>query len=219
MDLVAETAALAGVGGGSRADPPMRSRGRIHANGFLKLILVAADEWSVPGLAGHKLVMHVWDESTAGRSENVHDHRWSFWSTLVCGRLRWESYSLSGDPSAEPSHIEFEYRSPGDADRYAMLPKRRVPLECDFMFTAPAGATFRMSENELHRVTRADTDISATLFLQGAPVRDTTRVYMPVSVGPHEREGSFSTVAVEEKASLLSSDSLRRLLEGVLEGC
>ncbi len=55
-----------------------------HGNGFLKVVLAAENGW--------KLRLHVWFPNTPCE-ENIHDHRWSFASTVLCGHLLSETFT------------------------------------------------------------------------------------------------------------------------------
>ncbi|MFC4048546.1 hypothetical protein ACFOY4_02520 [Actinomadura syzygii] len=157
-DLVAEISALL-ERKGPEADDLVGRRARIHANGFLKMVLAGADEWTSPELDGHKLVLH------AG---------------------------------------------------YEVQPRRRAVLDRGFVATMSAGTVFHLNETELHRVTRAGPDISATLFLQGPPVRPSTNVYMPIL---DERTASVMTgrkETIEEKVRYLSASAVCRLVKDLL---
>jgi hypothetical protein len=61
-----------------------------HGNGFLKVVLAAQDGW--------KLRLHVWFDNTPCE-ENIHDHRWGFASTVLCGQLLSETFvdDVDGD--------------------------------------------------------------------------------------------------------------------------
>lgn len=61
-----------------------------HGNGFLKVVLAAQDGW--------KLRLHVWFDNTPCE-ENIHDHRWGFASTVLCGQLLSETFDddIDGD--------------------------------------------------------------------------------------------------------------------------
>ncbi|MGI5420334.1 hypothetical protein [Actinomadura luteofluorescens] len=216
LDLVAEVSKAMDAGD-PRVSTLVERRARIHANGFLKFVLVAADEWPSSDLTGHKLVLHAWHDSTDGGRENVHDHRWPFWSTLMCGRLLWESYSLSTWRKAAPTHVACEYRSPGEAASYEMLPRGPAVLDRGFTATMTAGTVFHLSETELHRVARAGPDLSATLFLQGPPVRAATNVYIPVSGERSRPETAMRKGTIKEEVDHLPADRVRRLIEDLLD--
>ncbi|SNR25165.1 hypothetical protein [Actinomadura mexicana] len=216
FDLVAEVAKTLDTGD-QRAAALVERRARIHANGFLKFVLVASDEWSSRELTGHKLVLHAWHDSTAGGGENVHDHRWSFWSTLLCGRLRWESYSHSTRTGAAPTHVACEYRSPGEAAAYEMLPRGPAALDCGFTTTMSAGTTVHLSETELHKVARAGPGLAATLFLQGPPVRSATNVYIPVSGERTRPETILRKGKIKERVEHLPADRVRQLIKDLLD--
>ena len=178
-------------------------RARLHDNGFLKLILVDEDEWENPQFAGYKLVLHVWDNLTQTTNyENVHNHRWPFWSMLVCGQLNWQHYCVSNSSEAEVSHIEYEYQSPGRSEHYTLTHKGPVTLELRMAAIVTAGTSLAMTDIELHRTTRIADTVAATVFLQGRQSRPSTNVYMPI--------GSDSAI-LENRRSATQSVEVRRV--------
>lgn len=159
-----------------------QSRARLHDNGFLKLVLVDEDEWANPELAGFKLVLHVWDDLTeTGLYENVHNHRWPFWSVLVCGQLNWEHYCVSDTANTEISHSAYIYRSPGHGSSYTLTPQGGIALDLRMKAVVSPGTCLAMSDTELHRVTRVGEATAATVFLQGPQSRLSTNVYTEVT--------------------------------------
>ena len=61
-----------------------------HGNGFLKVVLASQHGW--------KLRLHIWFPNTPCE-ENIHDHRWGFASTVLCGQLLSEAFvdDVKGD--------------------------------------------------------------------------------------------------------------------------
>lgn len=71
-----------------------------HGNGFLKVVLAAENGW--------KLRLHVWFPNTPCE-ENIHDHRWSFASTVLCGHLLSETFV--DDRQGDITGCEFLYHA------------------------------------------------------------------------------------------------------------
>lgn len=163
-------------------DPGLRRwypRARLHDNGFLKVVVVDQHEWSNSQFAGCKLVMHIWDNTTeTGRYENVHNHRWPFWSMLLCGQLVWEHYSISQSNSSLATHFEYEYESPEREKVYRLVPKQPAALDLRMRATVTSGTCLTMTDSELHRVQRSGDATAATLILQGRKSKPTTNVYV-----------------------------------------
>ncbi|MBB5852967.1 hypothetical protein HDA45_003054 [Amycolatopsis umgeniensis] len=187
-------------------------RARIHDNGFLKLLAVNGDEWEDDSLNGYRLVLHIWDTSIDAASvENVHNHRWPFWSTSVCGRLGWEHYTVSSESGPDPTHWRFRYASPGSADSYSMISVGPAVLARSFKAAVERGTSIAMECHELHRVQRLGSSPAATIVLQGRPIREETDVFANYD-GIDEREEPLKKIAVKlqtcspaETATLLDS--------------
>lgn len=166
-------------------------RARFHDNGFLKVLLVDVDEWPEREFLGCRLVLHIWDESSAtGQPENVHNHRWPFWSVLLTGALTWEHYEERYAAGGEEAYQRFAYGSPGTGASYSMAPSGCVNLTRRFSATVTAGSTVAMDPDELHRVARHGQAAAATLLLQGRPCRDRTSVYVPREAATRLNAGS-----------------------------
>lgn len=212
LELLEQVSAVVRRGGNNK----WIDRARLHDNGFLKLILVDEDEWEDPQFAGYKLVLHVWDDLTQTRTyENVHNHRWPFWSMLVCGRLSWQHYCLSSSSEAKMSHIEYEYQSPGRSEHYTLTHKGPVTLEPRMAAIVTAGTSLAMTDMELHRTTRTADALAATVFLQGRESRRSTNVYMPIesdSAILKKRRSAMQNIEVR-RASI---ELLSLLLDGVV---
>lgn len=69
-----------------------------RGNGFLKVVLAAQQSW--------KLRLHAWFPNTPCE-ENIHNHRWSFASTVLCGSLFSETFV--DDPAGKIAGKEYLY--------------------------------------------------------------------------------------------------------------
>jgi hypothetical protein len=178
IDLLVATA------GNETLQHELQRRSWVHSNGFLKTVLVDIDEWERSELRGHKLVLHTWDHRLADDvDEEIHDHRWPFWSLLLVGQLRWEHYSLLDLPGPDVKQIpctQYEYRSPGASDHYQMTLSGAANLMLRFSAVVGPETSLAMTEDELHRVSRVS-DHALTLVLQGVAVKQSTRVFVPGS--------------------------------------
>jgi hypothetical protein len=157
---------------------PMRTI--IHENGFFKTVLVDIDEWPEDRFRGRKLVLHVWS-SDAGRGakEEIHNHRWSFWSVLLCGRLEWQHYDVEAERSGGSPYVEYDCGSPAGRDHFLLVRRRDTRLARRFRAIVTPGTLLHMSPSEVHRVRWIGTETAATLVLQERPARQVSNVYLP----------------------------------------
>ena len=152
------------------ADPePVAARSYRHALGFDKIILVSA--WPLGALR-----LHVWWPGQQRAREHVHDHRFTFSSVVLTGRLRTSLYQLAED--GEPTEL---YRETSDmADRRWRFehagPRRLARV---LVADQPAGTAYTMSPPLLHRI-EASPLLTATLFLE----TESTRNWSSVCVDP-----------------------------------
>jgi hypothetical protein len=166
-----------------------------HANGFDKFVLASS-----PG--GPSVKMDVWwPEDTRGQ-EDVHNHRYSFSSRLLTGELSIEHYELRDD-GMPMNHFDIEIVS-RRTDRLNDRGQERV--EKRFEASIPAGTTYWLHHQQLHRVVAAPGVLSATLVCQDANARDTSDIFRPVGSARPERRYNAPFEPAELK------DRLNRLL-------
>jgi hypothetical protein len=180
--VLRELAAPAAVGGllrallDERSDvAPLAAASYAHPNGFDKLVLRTAP-------TGHKLVLHAWwprptpADADAG---HIHDHRWSFATAVLAGGYRYVEFE-EAPPDADASDLQVfkhVYASPGGARGYEIWPEGRRGLRRLRSGALRRGDVYPLDASVLHLVEIDDGEPTVTLFLQGAPVRRSTRVF------------------------------------------
>ncbi len=154
-----------------------------HWNGFTKILLIDVSEWPSTLYAGRKLVLHVWNAADqAINIENIHNHRWTFESVLLAGRLRWEHY-ITIDTASEHSsrYVCYRYTSPSKngGGRYTLQRIGYTNLQENFRAEVEAGSIARLHPEQLHRVVQTSTkDAAITLCLQHLPCRTHSDVFL-----------------------------------------
>lgn len=139
-----------------------------HGNGFLKVVLIDR---------GYKLRLHVW---FAGQSceENIHDHRWSFASTILTGTLTseiWQDVDAHRN-SAELSTHEYVYHA-ATADQPAYKTDLGLcHLRREAVVQQSAGAAYVMPELRLHRIINNGDRLVATMMCTAPTGQGTTRL-------------------------------------------
>lgn len=178
-------------------------RSHVHNNGFLKLSL-----WRDPATQA-TIRLHVWRPGEDAGTPSVHDHRWSFASVVLAGRLSFSNFDL-----VEDSRGGWISHRVTDADAEGTKQQRRgerceLRRTCDYDLTA--GGTHWVSHEQLHRTPPPST-FAATLVLTGPPQRRFSRVVTPLgSPAP----GAGDTVA---SARTLDPQEVERAIRDVIGG-
>ena len=136
-----------------------------HANGFLKVVLLDR---------GYKLRLHVWFPGSACE-ENIHDHRWSFASTILAGGLVSEIWADTTDPQAQ-QFPEFLYHAatPTQPSHKEFMGESLLTRVCTR--SQPSGSAYVLEEQTLHRIINPGTSLVATLMCTAPTGQGTTRL-------------------------------------------
>jgi hypothetical protein len=143
-----------------------------HVNHFDKIVLVDSEHQS-----DYRLTFHLWNPPYTEEELNeelIHDHRFSFWSTVVTGTLRSESFSRA------EGGLNFR--------QYEYVPERRTRmnfyefvgeavLRSDGATEKPAGTSYYLSYEKIHRVQLPHTAMTCTLVLRGPRERSHSNVF------------------------------------------
>jgi hypothetical protein len=139
-----------------------------HYNGFDKVVLLNSSSPS------YKLRLHVWWQSRYHISENAHNHRWNFATKLVKGSYQYEQY-VRGEKAGGLFH--YQYSSPEGASSYSMRFIDNQSLQPIFKGTISEGSSYVLNHEVIHRVSRLNDEVVATLMLQGPLMKSSTDVY------------------------------------------
>jgi hypothetical protein len=143
-----------------------------HVNHFDKIVLVDSERD-----ADYRLTLHLWNPPYTEQELNeelIHDHRFSFWSTVLTGTLRSESFSRRGGGR--------RYR------QYQYVPERRTStnfyefvgeatLRSSGITEKPAGSAYYLAYETIHRVQLPLEDMTCTLVLRGPRERRHSNVF------------------------------------------
>lgn len=145
---------------------------RRHGNGFIQAPL-----WD-----RHSL--HVWDVSLPQAQKvdaSIHDHRWSFQSTVLYGRLRNRRYTLSGHPYEKPGRFRIWV-----VDRNNEHLERTI-VTTDLVYEGSEdispGGSYGMAAGEFHE-SQALTPTVLTLFKKGPATDSRPRALCPNGIDP-----------------------------------
>lgn len=112
-----------------------------HGNGFLKVVLAAHDGW--------KLRLHIWFPG-APCEENIHDHRWSFASTILCGELLSETFV--DDASGPVVGQEYLYHARHGNEDSRKVAASQFRLRSQGRLMRRTGDAYFLPESVLHRI-------------------------------------------------------------------
>ena len=140
-----------------------------HCNGFDKIVLAA------PSGSLLKLVLHVWPKGDLDTSDNIHNHRWDFSSVVICGALRLELY----EPDARGQNYSvMRYRPMAGAGHFELSPGGTTTVSVRSAITMTVGSTYSWACDCLHRAWGLPGQVTATLIVQGPPMRNDTVVLL-----------------------------------------
>ncbi|SOD84169.1 hypothetical protein SAMN06272765_1545 [Streptomyces sp. Ag109_G2-15] len=166
-ELITELAS----GAGETAACASRSYG--HVLGFQKLLLI--DDGP-----GQKLRAHVWQpiSDSAGREQDIHNHRSPIASCVVRGRLSMELYEPSADGGIDIAAYQ-ESLSVRDAD-WMLAPRGPARLRLAHTAHYARGASYALAAHTLHRAWCGAAEGAVTLLLEtGSERLAHTDVYSP----------------------------------------
>jgi hypothetical protein len=146
-----------------------------HTNHFDKIVLVDSDD-----LFGYRLTLHLWDppySEADATDEQIHDHRFSFWSHVLAGTLTSQNYVRSGAGNAynEYRYIPQKqfvstvgnfYQHIGNAKLDEIAPSR-----------LGAGASYHLFYQRIHRIVLPRRTTTCTLVLRGCRERNHASVF------------------------------------------
>jgi hypothetical protein len=183
-----------------RSDPDIvascAARSFRHPLGFDKIMLIE----QAPLFT---LRVHVWRPSSEIRMDHIHNHRFSFVTTIVRGGYDMELFELnaSGDPA-----IEYEECLSG-VGQWSLRPVREERLKALTTIQLRQDSAYSLDSSAFHRITVNPGNPCMTLFLQLTPVESTTRVFA--------RPGEFTPTTTSKQT--LDSEVYRHELETVLD--
>lgn len=137
-----------------------------HANGFDKLVLASTPQ-------GHTIKMDVWWPEDPRGQEDIHNHRYDFSSHVIVGALFMEHYEIH-KTGAVMDHLQVELVG-GRRDHLRRVGQRTV--EQRFGIQLPAGGTYSLHHDQLHRITAAPGVLTATLVFQDRNARAVSDVF------------------------------------------
>ncbi|MGQ0777082.1 MAG: hypothetical protein ACT4NY_22150 [Pseudonocardiales bacterium] len=151
-----------------------------HALGFDKFVLVSQQPL-------FQVRLHVWSPDHRYGVEHVHNHRFSFVSTVLTGELDVEIHRLD---TSRRDMVRFdEFSDPGSL-AWRLHEVGPVGTKLELAMTLSTGSSYYLDSDVLHRVAAAPGKLISTLFIETAATRASTTVLIPdVTVPPPKVQG------------------------------
>jgi hypothetical protein len=178
-----------------------------HVNHFDKIVLIDSDNEQ-----SYRLTLHLWNppySETELQDELIHDHRFSFWSTVLTGDLVSENFNRS-----EKGNVYRQYRYIPEVVTHnfyefvgeAMLAKTQPSQRT-------AGETYYLWYESIHRVILPQTSRVCTMVLRGPRQRNHSNVYNTTYPRENTRTANvvFSESQTETKLAWLLDAVVKRL--------
>ena len=182
-------------------------RSYLHPNGFLKVVLIS------PSTVPFELRLHQWhsgepsDLSPAPWQKPIHEHGWSFASTILTGALAFQVYEPD-DQGAE--YVAYLYQRPSSHLEFSLQPRGLERLVVTETGTHYAGSAYCFERGRLHRTWCVGSQPCTSLVLQGRVICRETRVYHSTRMPESSAAGKRRPVALDEAAVRVA---IRRVLE------
>jgi len=201
LQILSHPNILAGLLNSAVSDPDWFSQiqkaSYYHRNGFDKLVLLEGENF--------KLRLHHFRPGCGILpSENVHDHRWPFASSVIAGRLRMRL--LEPQPNGELPVFEYRYHSDKSSGTYQCVPIGFCGLVQTDYIIYETGTHYFMPTTILHQIVYQTGEEALTLVLTGKPERNTCRLYSMGMMQEEEMEiESYTTHELSKKLRTIAN--------------
>jgi hypothetical protein len=138
-----------------------------HENGFHKIVLASGSYF--------KLRLHHFGSGVKIPMENVHDHRWTFASSILVGSLKMDLFEVHEREGEQLIH--YRYDSNKSSGRYQTTCLGRKFIRKTETRSFDAGEQYLMLPTDLHRIINQPGEESVTLILTGNPKGQTCNLY------------------------------------------
>lgn len=200
MSSLAEPGRLAGLLRSIQTSPQRTSecaaRSYLHPLGFRKLLLI--DESPL-----FELRIHYWQPSDVTSMDHVHDHRFGFISSVICGG--YDMLLFQADDDGTPMREYREAAYPGTGWQLERQGTTRLRLLTNVRLRP--GASYALAPGALHRVAVPASTCCVTLMLSTIPTGATTRVFV--------QQGQDVRTVIPMRA--MSHQEYRRQMASVLD--
>ena len=175
----------------------LAARSYIHQNGFVKMPLFKNETTAVR--------LHIWSAAGATRwTGNIHDHRFSFWSHVICGKLvqrRWNE-AASGEV-----YSRYRYVPCAAGAQHTLHYEREQALRQCGMEEFKKGQTYSLSSGTIHQTTIMPEETAITLLVED-------RLFLRPHAAVFSRRYPPSTLAIDSPVPSVAA--CREFVESVL---
>jgi hypothetical protein len=168
---------LRNVLGDRRLLAGIAARSYPHVNGFDKIVLVGSDD-----PRDYRVTLHMWRPpypASALRFEAIHGHRFSFWSAIITGTLRSESFeeseTLGQRVLGKYRYVPEVHRDVAFEDFYQR--QGRVRLLRAGRDERHAGDAYYLDASAIHRIILPRQTMTCSLVLRGPRLSEHSYVY------------------------------------------
>ncbi|MEU9287713.1 hypothetical protein AB0D57_24160 [Streptomyces sp. NPDC048275] len=168
---------------------------RRHPLGFDKFVLLADRQYEIR--------LHVWQAGTVARAEHIHNHRFSFSSSAVTGRIDVSTYDMYGTndtcdtrevTSSGMPMVRYRETWIDDQRAYVFDVPELVRVRARESWSLTAGSGYFLQADTLHRVSWRGPEPAATLVVKiPADRRHTTVLVPPLTKPPAGAQRDFFT--------------------------
>ncbi|MEU1311547.1 hypothetical protein ABZ419_22020 [Streptomyces cinnamoneus] len=187
-----------------------------HVNHFDKIVLVDSGN-----RLGYRLTLHAWCPPYTEKElhdELIHDHRFSFWSTILTGRLVSQNFSRTDGPGAAeatgyPVTPFRQYRySPEKlgvsthSNFYEFVGDTELAVTGETV--EEQGNAYHLQYHRIHRVALPMESMTCTMVLRGPRERDFSNVY----------NTAYPSTDTQSGNTMFTRDELAGKLRSILAG-
>ncbi|MFF7372633.1 hypothetical protein [Streptomyces tricolor] len=173
-----------------------------HTNHFDKIVLVDS------GTAlGYRLTLHLWNppySDAEAEDEQIHDHRFSFWSHVVLGTLTSQNFvrDATGVQFGEYQYIPEKINDVATVGNYYVNVGTSPLLEADRP-AVPQGHSYSLDFAQIHRVLLPRTSPTCTLVLRGPRQKNYASVFSNSQKYDPSANEMFSPAQLAEKLRII----------------
>lgn len=172
-----------------------------HTNHFDKIVLIDSGD-----RLGYRLTLHLWTppySSNEANDEQIHDHRFSFWSHILTGRMISQNFvrDATGTFFAEYQYIPEKLGTSTVGNFYIDVGKS--PLLESEKLEYRAGEFYSFPYNQIHRVVLPLTEMTCTIVLRGPRQKNYASVFSNSKMYDPSRNIMFSSKKLKDKLSAI----------------
>lgn len=140
----------------------------IHSNNFSKIVLASENGW--------KLRLHIWEDVDYVQEHEPHNHRWDFYSYILCGNIINEIVEEVNDNGTFLKCAAHETKI-GQTRVYDKIGIKSLKVVSEDEIEKDE--CYRMKSDVIHIAKIQKNTFTATLFLTSPAKEDVSIVYMP----------------------------------------